>query len=61
MALINLIMCIEGNEILHIYKRGQSLWIGRAMDAIDEIGDNVLCSKIKSIYTGMSGLCVEVF
>lgn len=60
MTLINLIIFIDGNETLHIYKKDQSMWIGKATNAIDEIDDDALCSKVNNIYTGFSGLCVEI-
>lgn len=61
MTLINLIILIAGNEVLHVSKGDKSLWIGKAMNAIGEIDDDILCSKIKNIHTGFSGLCVEIW
>lgn len=61
MKLINLIILIAGDEVLHISKGDKSLWIGKTMNAIGEIADDILCSKVKNIHTGFSGLCVEIW
>lgn len=61
MNLTTLIILIDGSETLHVSKGNKSLWIGKAMNAIGEIADDILCSKIKNIHTGFSGLCVEIW
>lgn len=61
MKLINLIILIAGDEVLHVSKGDNSLWIGKTMNAISEIADDVLCSNIKNVHTGFSGLCVEIW
>ena len=61
MTLLNLIVFIEGDEVLHVHNCEQSLWIGKAINAIAEISNDILCSKIKNVHTGFSGLCVEIW
>lgn len=61
MKLINLIIFIAGDEVIHVSKGDKSLWIGKAMNAIGEIADDVLCSKVKNIHTGFASLYVEIW
>ena len=61
MKLIDLIVLLDADETIHIIRGIKSKYIGKATAAIDEVNDNDLCSKIKNIYTGFGGICVDIW
>lgn len=61
MTLVSFLVLVKDCETIHVLRNDESVFFGKAKTAFDDICDNDLCKKIKSVFTGFGGLCVEIW